>query len=133
MKLLPEAAPCLLVIQIQIQAVWFWIKAVFIANMKKCRRKHLHQGASKVKSKFYVEKTNKYSTGIFEKKVLSGCPMVARPINTATSLSLVCPYSMFCFADQCLSSQPNFQLRVMYQRVCLSYERRWFLGIIKSV
>ena len=59
--------------------------------------------------------------------------MVARPINTATSLSLVCPYSMFCFADQCLSSQPNFQLRVMYQRVCLSYERRWFLGIIKSV
>ena len=69
-----------------------------------------------------------------KRAILSTClSMVARPINTATFLSLVCPYSMFCFADQCLSSQPNFQLRVMYQRVCLSYERRWFLEIIKSV
>ena len=33
---------------------------------------------------------------------------VVRLINTATSLSLVWPYSMFCFADQWLSSPNTF-------------------------
>ena len=54
-----------------------------------------------------------------EETYFSWC-MVVRLINTATSLSLVWPYSMFCFADQWLSSPPNFCLRVMYQRVCLT-------------
>jgi hypothetical protein len=51
--------------------------------------------------------------------------MVVRLINTASSLSLVWPYSMFCFADQWLSSPPNFCLRVIYQRVCLTNDVMW--------
>ena len=80
MKLLSEVAPCLLVIQIQIQAVWFWIKAVFIANMKKCRRKHLHQGASKVKQKFYVLRKNNQ---IFNGQKYRKCPQNFWPYLSA--------------------------------------------------
>ena len=46
--------------------------------------------------------------------------MVVWLIDTATSLSLVWPYSMFFFPDQWLSSPPSFRLRVMYQTVCLT-------------
>ena len=49
-----------------------------------------------------------------------GTVMVVRLINTATSQSLVWPYTMFCFADKWISSTTIFWVRFMDQIVCLT-------------